>query len=202
MQRLLELGVQTLGNCQRGVEADEIGEVQWAHWVVAAFDHPGIDVLGGGEARLHHPDRREQVGNEQRIHDESSPVLAVDDSLVERLFGEALGSVDRLRCRHQAGDEFDELQDGDRVEKVDANNLFGSLGGDTELHDGNRRGVAREDRVRVLDDPVERLEDLSLGLLVLDHCLDDELTVGEVAEIGGERKASNGAVAFGFGELA
>ena len=50
VERLLELRVQAVGDRHRRVQADEVGQVEWAHGVVAAFDHARVDVLGGGEA--------------------------------------------------------------------------------------------------------------------------------------------------------
>ena len=54
----------------------------------------------------------------------------------------------------------------------------------------------------VLDDLVERGEHLHLRLLVLHHRLDDELSVGELAEVGRETEPAQGGVAIVLGELA
>ena len=91
VERLLELLVQALGDGQRGVEADQVGEVQRSHRVVAALDHAGVDVVGGGEPRLHHPDRRQQVRDEQGVDDEPGAVLAADHLLAEHVGGEVVG---------------------------------------------------------------------------------------------------------------
>ena len=45
-------------------------------------------------------------------------------------------------------------------------------------------------------------EHVGLHLLVLDDRLDDELAVGELGEVGGEREACQGRVAVLLGELA
>ena len=55
--------------------------------------------------------------------------------------------------------------------------------------------------VGILDDLVETVEHVDLALLVLDHGLDDELTVGQVADVGGERDARQRLVAFARSSL-
>src|SRR5687767_9998981 len=50
VERFLEFLVEALGDGERGVEADEVGEVERPHRVVAALDHAGVDVLGTREA--------------------------------------------------------------------------------------------------------------------------------------------------------
>ncbi len=82
VQRFLELLVQALGDGERRVEADQVGQVQRAHRVAAALDHAGVDVFGRGEPRLHHPDRRQQVRDQQRVDHEPGAVLAADHPLV------------------------------------------------------------------------------------------------------------------------
>ena len=49
---------------------------------------------------------------------------------------------------------------------------------------------------------VEFGEDLGLDLLVLDDGLHDELTVGEVAEVGGEAQPPSGLLPLALGDLA
>ena len=77
--------------------------------------------------------------------------------------GEVVGAGDRLRRRQQAGDQLDEPQHRHRVEEVDADHLLGPAGGDAELHDRDRDGVAGQDRRRVGDDLVERREHVDLA---------------------------------------
>ena len=85
---------------------------------------------------------------------------------------------------------------------MDPDHLLGSGGGDAELHDRDRAGVAGEDRPLVGHEPVELAEDVGLHLLVLDDRLDDELAVGHVGQVGGEREPRHGGVALLLGELA
>ena len=73
---------------------------------------------------------------------------------------------------------------------------------DSQFHDRNGGGVRGEHRVRIRDHRVELGEDLGLDLLVLRHCLDHELTVGEVAEIAGEAQPPGGLLTFALGDLA
>lgn len=89
-----------------------------------------------------------------------------------------------------------------RVEEVDPDDVVGPRGGDRQLHQRDGGGVGGEDRVRTGHDLVEDLEDLGLDLLVLDHGLDDQVTVGELAEIGGEAEAGEGGVPLLLGDLA
>ena len=51
------------------------------------------------------------------------------------------------------------------------------------------------------DDPVELLEDPHLERFVLHDGLDDELPVGELVDVGGERQVGQRGVTLGFGEL-
>lgn len=46
--RRAELAVQHLGDRQHHIEADEVGERQWAHRVIATKLHVLIDFFGGG----------------------------------------------------------------------------------------------------------------------------------------------------------
>ena len=109
--------------------------------------------------------------------------------LPSTLGGEVVGGGDRLGRRQQARHQLDQAQHRDRVEEVDADHLLGPLGGDAELHDRDRAGVAGEDRRRVGDDLVEGRGTRRPSRLVLDDGLDDELAVGQLAEVGGERGA-------------
>ena len=85
---------------------------------------------------------------------------------------------------------------------MDADHLLRPLGGDAELHDRDRAGVAGEHRVAGLDDLVEPAEHVDLALLVLDDRLDDELTVGEITDVGRERDPRQRRVAIVFAEFA
>ena len=75
------------------------------------------------------------------------------------------------------------------------------LGGRAQLHDRDARGVRREHRVRVGDDLVELAEDTGLDLLVLDHRLDDQLAVRQIAQLGGESQLVDRAITLTFGDL-
>src|SRR3954453_11277774 len=78
VQRLLELLVEAVGAGERGVEADQVGEAERAHRVVAPLHHAGVDVVRGGEAAFHHADRRQEVRDEQGVDDEPGAVGAAD----------------------------------------------------------------------------------------------------------------------------
>ena len=76
------------GDGRGGVQADQVGQRERAHRVRAAGDHRGVDVLGGGEPGLDHPDRGEQVRDQQRVDDEAGPVLGQQVCLPSRSLGE------------------------------------------------------------------------------------------------------------------
>jgi hypothetical protein len=65
------------------------------------------------------------------------------------------------------------------IEEVHADHVLRARGGRRELDDWDRRGVRREQGVRVLDVGVELGEDVDLERLVLGDRLDDERAVGE-----------------------
>ena len=108
---------------------------------------------------------------------------------------------DRVRRRHQARHQLDEAQHRHRVEEVDADHLLGPLVAMPSFMIGIElvllaRIACRRRR------PCRAPEHLDLERLVLDHRLDDELTVGELAEVGRERDPRDGRVALVLGELA
>jgi len=72
--RLLELLVERVGDREGGVESDEIGQCERPHGMCTTDDHPGVDVLRAGKARLQHADRGEQIGDEKRVDDESGAI--------------------------------------------------------------------------------------------------------------------------------
>ena len=86
----------------------------------AALHHAGVDVGGGREARLEHADGGQQVGDEQRVHDEAGAVLRPDDVLAEHAVSERLGLLARLGRGEQRRDQLDEMHHRHRVEEVHA----------------------------------------------------------------------------------
>jgi hypothetical protein len=89
----------------------------------------------------------------------------------------------------------------DRVEEVDADDVRRAVRHHSELHHGDRRRVRRQDGVGPLDDLVELTEDVGLQRLVLDDRLDDEVAVGEVAQLGGVRQVLRDRVVLGLADL-
>src|SRR5215207_5069264 len=85
---IAELVVERLGHREQRVEPDQVAQRERSHRVRAALDHPLVDVLLGGEAGLVHPDRGEQVRDQQRVDDEPGAVLRVDADLAQRVLGE------------------------------------------------------------------------------------------------------------------
>ena len=113
-----------------------------------------------------------------------------------------LGALDRLLAGGQRRDQLDELLHRGRVEEVDADDLVGAGGGHRQLHQRDGGGVGGQDGVRPGHDLVEHLEDLRLDLLVLHDGLDDEVAVGELAEVGGEGEPVQRGVPLLRGDLA
>ncbi len=79
--------------------------------------------------------------------------------------------------------------------------LIRPVGHRAEFHDRNRTGVARQDRVRVGEYPIEFLKDLDLHRLLFQHRLHHELAVGHIGKVGGERQSGSGGVPLGLGEF-
>ena len=77
------LGAHRLRAAQHRVEADEVAERERTEGVPAAEDHGRVDVLGGRVTGLEHPDRAEEVGDEEGVHDEAGAIVGVDDLLAE-----------------------------------------------------------------------------------------------------------------------
>ena len=152
--------------------------------------HAGVDVFGGGVATLEHPHGAQQVGHEQHVDDETSPVLRRDDRLADDIGGEAGDPVDNCRQGAYRGDDLDQLHDRSRIEEMEADNLLGSTRTHRYVDDGNRRRVGGQDGLGGRDHPVQLGEHLGLESKVLDDGLDDQVTVGEIGEIGGERQVA------------
>ena len=120
---------------------------------------------------------------------------------MQDLVGELRSPCHRARRCQQRGNHLDEAQDGDRVEEVDTDHLAGATGGHSELHDRDGARVRGEDRFLVDDHLVEGIEYLGLQALVLHDGLDQELTVREVVEVGGEADAGHRTVPVLLGQL-
>lgn len=116
----------------------------------------------------------------------AGPVLGPYGCLGEGAGDECLDGGDGCGRGVQGGDDLDEREHRDGVEEVQPQDAVRAAGGHAEPHDGDGRGVGRQDGLLVLDDLVEGGEDVGLGLGVLDDGLDDEVAVGEVVEAAGE----------------
>jgi len=86
----------------------------------------------------------------------------------------------------QTSNQFHQRHHWHRVEEVHADHAIRALGRGRELGDRNRRGVAGQQRLR-LGDGIELREDLELEIEILGRCLDDEVAVGQGAQIGRHR---------------
>jgi hypothetical protein len=79
-------------------------------------------------------------------------------------------------------DDLDQLHDRHRGEEVQPEDVLGAAGRRGQVRDRDRRGVRRQQRAG-LHRRVERLEHAALHREVLDDRLDDEVRVGEVAQV-------------------
>ena len=93
-----------------------------------------------------------------------------------RVFVNACISQDRAHHLNQ-------LHDGHRIEKVQANKAVRTLGRSRKLGDGNRRSIGAEDGV-ALHNPVERGIDFLFLVNILDDCFDDDVAVSQILTIG------------------
>jgi len=78
---------------------------------------------------------------------------------------------------------------------VHADDALGSRRRRRDLRHRQSRRVRREDRIRA-DDPLELGEELELRAEVLDDRLDDEVAVGEIGQVGRQRKLAERRVAL------
>ena len=96
--------------------------------------------------------------------------------------------------------DFDELHHRRRIEEVQAGNAAAGLAHGHHRGDGERRGVAHQDAV-LGDDAFELLEQIDLGVEILDDGLDDQITVLERFEFVGEVDAAHDAVLVVLGDF-
>ena len=185
MEAVAALLVHRVEDLVRGVEADEVEQLERAHRVAAAEAHRRVEVLARRVVALEHRHRVVEVPEEQRVRDEAR-LVADDDRLLPDPVGERLDVLEDVVGGDDGPDHLDELLHRRGVEEVHADDSLGVARGDRDLGDGQRRGVRREDRVG-RDDLVDPAEQLALEVQVLGHGLDDELAVGEVVEVRRER---------------
>ncbi len=147
------------------------------------------------------PYRAEQVGHQEGVDHEAGAVGRLD-GLFPQLLGQAAGAPHGFRAGGESGNELDEPLYGHGVEEVHPDDLRGSLGDDGEIDDGDRGGVGGQDRRGVLDRLVQGAQDVGLDVAVLGDGLDDELTVGHVAEVMREGEPGEGLLPLLLAELA
>ena len=109
--------------------------------------------------------------------------------------------VDGVLARDDRRDELDEMLDRDRVEEVQTEHVLRAAGGHRELHDRDRRGIRSDDGIVVLEDLVDVGEEIELLVERLDDGLDHEVTVAEVADVGGEEDTGEHGVALHLVDL-
>ena len=142
---------------------------------------------------LHHPDRRQDVRDEQRVDHEAGAVLAADDPLVQHVARRTPAPA--RRCRATVSSDVTSStrrQHRHRVEEVDADRPARVAAvAMPSFMIGIELVLLARIAVGIGDVPVERAEHVGLQRLVLDDRLDDQLPVGELGEVGGEREAGD-----------
>ena len=108
-------------------------------------------------------------------------VARLDRLLAQRL-AELEARLEGLVGGRDAADDLEQRHHLRGVEEVQAEEALGALGGRRLVDHRQRRGVGREERLR-LDDRVELLPHLELQLEVLGDRLDHEVAVGEVVVV-------------------
>ena len=171
------------------VQPHEIREPERAHRVPVSELHRAVDVLGGRDAGLDHPDRLEAECDAESRGSEAGGVTDHDGLLAHALGGFA-GTLDGVGRGTVAPDDLDERHDVDRVEEVHAHDPF--LSGDRLRDRGDRQrgGVGGQQRVRLHGLGGAR-EDLLLQLHHLRNRLDDDL--GPCHRLGGIGRGAEAA---------
>jgi hypothetical protein len=183
-----------------GVDADQVGERDRSHRQAGAEPHGRVDVLLGRVPRVDHADSLVEVGEQQLVRDEATPVADDHRGLADGL-GEPPGDVDHALVGHDGADQLDELHHRCRVEEVEPEDAVRAPRVDRDVHHGQRRGVGRQDRVPA-DDLVDTTEGVLLEAEHLRHGLDDEIAVGEDVPVGGPADPPDDVVALALLELA
>lgn len=106
-----------------------------------------------------------------------------------------------VRAGGEGGDQLDRSLYRYRVEEVHAHDLAGPVGLDSDVDDRDGRGIGGQDGLGILDDLAQSADDLDFELADLGDGLDDELAVGQVVEIMGERESRQGEFTLLRGDL-
>ena len=141
-----------------------------------------------------------RYGNSSALTTKPARSATSTASLPQRSAKASAGLIGVVAGRERPHD-LDQRHHRRRVEEVDAAHLVGALGRHRQLDDRQRRRVGGEDRRR-LDDLLELGEQLLLDGEVLDDALDDEVAVGEAAEVVGGADPGEDGVALVVVELA
>ncbi len=118
-----------------------------------------------------------QIIEDHTIPDEPEGVAREHCFLAQRL-AELKCSCDRLRRRLASAHDLEQRHDVRGDEEVQAEHALRTLGRIGKLVDVERRGIRRENRVR-LRDAVEFAKHVALDVEIFEDRLDDEIDVGE-----------------------
>ncbi len=197
---LAELQVQLALDRQRHVVADHVEQLEGPHRVTAAHLHRRVDVVGARVVRLEHLHRVVEVGEEQRVDDETRAVTAAHGVLAD-LGGDVENRRLDIATGRHGRDDLDQLHDRGGIEEVHADDIGGSRGRGGALDHG-QAGCRRREHSPGGADVVEVGEEHLLDRQILDDGLDDELDVGEIVQLRRAGHPRQRRVAVGLGELA
>ena len=165
--------------------------------MVRAEHHGLVDILDRGNAGLDQADGLVDHRDQDLVDDEARSLGDLNGLLAD-LLGEVVDEVEGLLRSVGAADDLNELHAGHGVEEVHADD--GVLEAEAHLGDGQRRGVGRENGA-LLAHLVELAEELTLGVHVLRHALDDEVGVRRGRLLLDEDVVQDGVLGL-FGHLA
>ena len=153
--------------------------------------------------RLHHPDRRQQVGDQQGVDDEAGAVLRADDVLAEHVAGEA-----RRRCRPCLGEVISEAtsstsgRTGTGLKKWMPITCSGRRVAVASFMIGIDDVFEASTASALVTTSSSRRKASTLSVLVLADRLDHQVAVGEGRPVVGEVQPGEGGVVVGLAELA
>ena len=175
------LALEDFHDGEADVEADQIAESQRAHRMIGTELHGSVDAFDGGDALGVDADGLVDHRDQDTVDNEAGGFLDMDRNLAH-LLGDLNNLVNRLGGGVLAGDDFDQLHDGGRIEEMHADNrMLHAVG---NLGDRERGGVGAENHTG-LAELVELSKDVLLDLHILSDGLEDKVNIGNRFDLGG-----------------
>src|SRR5262249_19093192 len=190
--RLADLLVQRLARVHVHVEPHEIEQLARTHRPPRAELHARVEILRRDTRLVEHTHAVVQQRDEYAIDDEPGRVVTADRMPAECV-AEGVRRVERRMGGGPRAHNLHEPHQRRRVEEVHPHDAFGCRDRRRDLRHGERRRVRREHRVGPAD-PLELREQLLLRAEVLDDCLDHQIAVRKVGQLGRKRQPRERAV--------